>query len=441
VHWHLTSLGALTSPVGERSRPDLPLLSVVREKGVILRSSMTDEENHNFVPDDLSNYKVAHEGSLVINKMKAWQGSLGIAPLDGIVSPAYFVFDLKIADKRFGQALLRSKPYVAFFGRASDGVRIGQWDLSIHQMKRIPVAVPPVSEQTAIVRFLDYADRRIQRYIHAKKKLIALLNEQKQAIIHRAVTQGLDPNVRLKPSGVEWLGDVPEHWEVKKLRLLFQFTKGGRAAEITNEYIGKHPGPFPVYSGQTEGNGLMGNIAWHEFDFRFSVIFVSTVGARAMSTRLVTGEFSLSQNCALLIPRSQDANASFFENVLQRLFSYERASISLIMQPSLRFSDLNRFYVPHPPLTEQADIVRHLGRTTSRVDQSILAARREISLLGEYRTRLIADVVTGKLDVREAAANLPDDEPAAEPFDDLDPLDQTDEEAEDVDLEAEALPA
>jgi type I restriction enzyme, S subunit len=202
----------------QRNRPDLPLLSVVREKGVIRRSLTGNDENHNFIPDDLSNYKVARAGDLVINKMKAWQGSLGIAPCDGIVSPAYFVFDFKVANRTFGQSLLRSRPYVGAFARASDGVRVGQWDLSINGMRQIPVLVPPSDEQTAIVRFLNYANRRLDLTIRAKRKVIALLNEQKQAIIHRAVTRGLDPNVPLKSSGIPWLGEIPAHWVVKSLK-------------------------------------------------------------------------------------------------------------------------------------------------------------------------------------------------------------------------------
>ena len=147
-------------------------------------------------------------------------------------------------------------------------------------------------EQAAIVRFLDHADRRIRRYIRAKQKLIKLLEEQKQAIIHRAVTRGLDPNVRLKPSGVEWLGDVPEHWEVKKLRLLFRYAKGRRAAELTNEYIGRHSGSFPVFSGQTEANGLMGNIDWYEFDFAEPVVFVTTVVPVQCPLGLLVGDLA-----------------------------------------------------------------------------------------------------------------------------------------------------
>ena len=281
----------------------------------------------------------------------------------------------------------------------------------------VRVAVPSLPEQAAIVRFLDHADRRIRRYIRAKQKLIKLLEEQKQAIIHRAVTRGLDPNVRLKPSGVEWLGDVPEHWEVKKLRLLFRYAKGRRAAELTNEYIGRHSGSFPVFSGQTEANGLMGNIDSYEFDFSEPVVFVTTVGARAMSTRLVSGRFSLSQNCALIIPRGLETVSAYFEPVLQRVFDYEKASISLIMQPSLRFGDLNRLHVPVPPVPEQLTIVRFLDEEITRLSCETERAHHEISLLREYRTRLIADVVTGKLDVREAAARLPEEIEGPEPLD------------------------
>ena len=195
VKREVRNLRTLISKRAERDRPDLPLLSVAREKGVFVRSMTDAEENHNVIPEDLTNYKVARAGNLVINKMKAWQGSMGIAPCDGIVSPAYFVFDFRIANHAFGQRLLRSKPYVAHFGQASDGVRVGQWDLSIPGMRQIPVLVPSDDEQAAIVRFLDHANRKIDGFIRAKRKLIGLLNEQKQAIIHRAVTRGLHPDV------------------------------------------------------------------------------------------------------------------------------------------------------------------------------------------------------------------------------------------------------
>lgn len=216
-HWVAHKLRNVLRGVSERNRPDLPLLSVVREKGVILRDVTNKDENHNFIPDDLTNYKVVREGQFAMNKMKAWQGSYGVSRHNGIVSPAYFIFDIiDEVEGAYFHSAIRSKAYVPFFTQASDGVRIGQWDLSQARMRAIPFFTPPLPEQAAIVRFLDHTDRRIQRYIRAKQKLIKLLEGQKQAIIHRAVTRGLDPNVSLKPSGVQWLGDVPEHWRCTK---------------------------------------------------------------------------------------------------------------------------------------------------------------------------------------------------------------------------------
>lgn len=241
VHWEVSKLRGVLRRTTERNRPDLPLLSVVRERGVILRDVTDMNENHNFIPDDLTNYKVVHKGLFAMNKMKAWQGSFGVSRHEGIVSPAYFIFDVNGAVEDYLHVAVRSKAYVPFFAQASDVVRIGQWDLSQARMREIPFLVPPLPEQTAIVRFLDHADRRIRRYIRAKQKLTALLEEQNQAIVHQSVTGHINvrtgqPYPAYKPSGIEWLGDVPAHWEVRRLRHLIEgkLTYGANAsAEYT----------------------------------------------------------------------------------------------------------------------------------------------------------------------------------------------------------------
>ena len=222
-HWEVRKLRRTLRAVAARNRSDLPLLSVVREKGVVLRDVSNKNENHNFIPDDLTNYKVVQHGQFAMNKMKAWQGSYAVSKFDGLVSHAYFVFDLDGVDGDYFHTAIRSKAYVPYFTQASDGVRIGQWDLSLARMREISFLVPPLPEQAAIVRFLDHADRRIRRYIRAKQQLITLLEEQKQAVIHQAVTGQIDvrtgqPNPGYRPSGVEWLGDVPEHWEIRRLK-------------------------------------------------------------------------------------------------------------------------------------------------------------------------------------------------------------------------------
>jgi type I restriction enzyme, S subunit len=224
--WEARKFRSLLFPIAKRNRADLPLLSVVREKGVIIRNVKDDSENHNVIPEDLTNYKVVQAGQFAMNKMKAWQGSYGISKYEGIVSPAYFVFELRNVEPSFFHAAVRSKAYVPFFTAASDGVRVGQWDLSLDRMREIPFYVPPLPEQTHIARFLDFKTAQINRFIKAKKRLIELLKEQKQAIINDAVTGKIDvttgkPYPKYKDSGVEWLGKVPDGWAVKKGKAFF----------------------------------------------------------------------------------------------------------------------------------------------------------------------------------------------------------------------------
>ncbi|MDX2111761.1 MAG: hypothetical protein SFY80_16125 [Verrucomicrobiota bacterium] len=413
VNWEVRNLRTLISKRSERNHPDLPLLSVAREKGVFVRSMTDADENHNVIPEDLSNYKVARAGDLVINKMKAWQGSMGIAPCDGIVSPAYFVFDFRIANHTYGQRLLRSKPYVAHFCQASDGVRVGQWDLSIPGMRQIPVLLPPPDEQAAIVRFLDHANRKIDTFIRAKRKLIGLLNEQKQAIIHRAVTRGLNPDVALKPSGIPWLGEIPKHWEVKRIKYLLRevdirsttgtepllsmrmhhglvifsehFTRPPQAATLIGFKIVK-PKQFVVNRMQA-GNG---------------VIFPSCLNI----TGLVSPDYAVFDP---ILDVNVDYLGELFRSRTMRVkFRSESKGLGTGTSGFMRLYN-DRFgaiHIPLPPRTEQNTILIGIAEQSAGLNTAIARTEREIALIQEYRTRLTADIVTGKLDVRSIAKHL-----------------------------------
>ena len=192
AHWEVRKLRQLLERATERNRADLPLLSVVREKGVIKRDIANLDENHNFIPDDLSNYKVVKVGQLAMNKMKAWQGSYGVSNDDGIVSPAYFVFNVRGVNGEFFHAALRSKAYVPFFTQASDGVRVGQWDLAESRMKEISFFFPSVSEQIAIVRFIKNATAEISAAISRLEREIELLREYRTCLVADVVTGELD---------------------------------------------------------------------------------------------------------------------------------------------------------------------------------------------------------------------------------------------------------
>lgn len=191
--WKIKKLRHLLKPISIRNRPDLPLLSVVREKGVIVRNIDDPEENHNFIPDDLTNYKVVCVGQFAMNKMKAWQGSYGISKHDGIVSPAYFIFNM--ADqlfKDFFHYAIRSRFYIPFFKRASDGVRIGQWDLSISRMKEIPFLMPRYDEQKDIVRYIEKETKLINSSISHLERENELIGEYRTRLISDVVTGKVD---------------------------------------------------------------------------------------------------------------------------------------------------------------------------------------------------------------------------------------------------------
>lgn len=188
-HWEVSSLGKILLPVSEKNKPNLPLLSITRELGVIERDVEDQESNHNFIPDDLSNYKVLKEGQFGMNKMKAWQGSYGVSRFTGIVSPAYYIFDfIKSVNSRFFHLAIRSKIYISFFGSASDGVRIGQWDLSKSRMKSIPFIIPSYTEQVQIADYLDQQAVKIDQAIALKTAHIEKLKEYKSVLINDVVT-------------------------------------------------------------------------------------------------------------------------------------------------------------------------------------------------------------------------------------------------------------
>ncbi|KUK62046.1 MAG: Type I restriction-modification system, S subunit [Synergistales bacterium 57_84] len=431
-HWDIKSLESLVSSCSERRQPNLPLLSVVRERGVIPRASMADHENHNYIPDDLSNYKVVRQGNLVINKMKAWQGSLGVSEQDGIVSPAYYVYDFQVANLRFGHMLLRSKPYVAFFAQSSEGVRIGQWDLSVTGMKRIPVVLPPLPEQSAIVRFLDHIDRRIRRSIRTRQKLIKLLEEQKQAIIHLAVTRGLDPNVRLKPSGVEWLGEVPEHWAIKKLKAISPRISG-RLVYSPAQYFCESGVPFLFGKNITERGFSFEKVKFipHEINERFKHhtlregdLVMVRVGAPGLTTVVPIEADGL--NCAsmMIIRKDPGFNSKWLAYVLNSRIGQMQVDIATYgaAQVQINITDAVNFLIPTPPLNEQNQIADYIDRQISKILSIVPSINTSIKFLREYRTRLIADVVTGKVDVRHIP--LPDESNIETIFgEDVEPLD------------------
>ena len=443
THWDVLPNRAIFSEVKEQGYPDEQMLSVTITRGVIHQQALlADSSKKDSSNLDKSKYKLVRPGDIAYNKMRAWQGALGVSAYQGIVSPAYVVQRPRDGvNPKYVHYLLRTRAFAKEAERWSYGITSDMWSLRPEHFRMIYTCLPPDAEQATIVRFLDHADLRIQRHIRAKKKLIKLLEEQKQAIIHRAVTRGRDPNVRLKSSGVEWLGDVPEHWHVLPIKRAFismeygiseSATDTGHIRLLTMGNIKDGKVTIPDSGGVPSVDDMLllkpGDILFNRTN---SAELVGKVGLFRGAESPVTFASYLVRMC----PRAEH-EPEYLNTVLNDISILSLARREAI--PSLHQSNLNptrygRLQICLPPLEEQQSILLFLKESTHELDRAIDAAHREISLLQEYRIRLIADVVTGKLDVREAAASLLDEAEVHETSDEAETMIEDEEVANDVD--------
>jgi len=307
-------------------------------------------------------------------------------------------------------------------------------DLAAYLCEKVPLA--PISEQRGIARFLGYADMRILRYVSRKHDLIKLLEEQKRAVIYRAVTRGIDPDVRLKSSGLEWLGDVPGHWRIARVKTEL-YNLNSRRVPISAANRDRMTNRQYDYYG---ASGVIDQV--EDFLFDDDLLLIAEDGANLVLRNLplavvARGQFWVNNHAHILKPR--DGCLEFFAALLESV-DYTPL-ITGAAQPKLTQDRLMAMRIPVPPPAEQTAIAEWIKRNTRDLELTIDRARKEVALLREYRTRLIADVVTGKLDVRDAAARLPD-----QPLETDGPIDaiglaQIDEGTEGIDLELEEASA
>jgi len=379
------------------------MLSVSGYRGIEIKEY--DDENRKRTDEDLEGYRIVRPGQLVVNTMWLNYAGLGVSAHEGHVSPAYRSYDFRGGlELRYAHHLLRSSIYVTGYTQLLTGVRPNSLQMSRNDLMDFPVLVPPLPEQRAIAGFLDRETAKIDALVAEQRHLIDLLREKRQAVISHAVIKGLNPKAPLKPSGIDWLGDVPEGWEVRKLSKLFSARKGPRGQQLTKEYCGAHSGDFPVYSGQTEDFGVMGAIDDFDFDTGHEgVIFSTTVGAKAMSVSHIFDRFSLLQNCMIIQSKDSRALTRFFFYQLQPLFAYFRRQIPEHMQASFRIGDLYAFQIVIPSKNEQFEIAAYLDAVTAKLDALTATAETAITLLQERRAALNSAAVTGKIDVRSDA--------------------------------------
>lgn len=389
-------------------------------------------------------YQGVRRGDLVIHAMDAFAGAIGVADSNGKGTPVYSVCEpMPPANAHYYAHLVREMARSMWIHAQAKGIRERSTDFRFNEFGSQQVPLPPLAEQAAIVRFLDHYDRKIRRYIRAKQKLIKLLEEEKQAIIHRAVTRGFDPNVRLKPSGVEWLGDIPEHWEVWQIGHFARVGNGSTPSRGNSAYWdeGYYPWLNSAYANQdtiTQADQFVTATALRECHLPIvppSSVLVAITGqgktrGKASVLRI---EATINQHLAFITPRAKVASANYLKLALHGAYPQLRSisDDSGSTKGALTCADLRHFHLALPPLPDQEVILKAVEDKNRLASTAIDRAHREIQLLREFRTRLNADVVTGKLDVREAAARLLEEAEELELLEETDALPDDEEDAAD----------
>ena len=385
------------------NKQDEELLSVYLDRGVI-KFSDVDEKRTNVTSLDLSKYQFVEKGDFVLNNQQAWRGSVGVSNHIGIVSPAYLVLSLsKEINPKYANYLFRDGSMVSQYLICSKGVGTIQRNLYWPHLRRTIVALPSYIEQTAIANFLDTKTNQIVEAIAIKEQQIALLNERKQILIQQAVTQGLDPTVPMKDSGVEWIGKIPEHWIVKRAKYLFneideRSVNGDEELLSVSHITGvtprseKNVNMFMAedYSGSKtcEKNDLVFNIMW------------AWMGALGVSDRrgIVSPSYGVFRAKA-----ESTFNPIFLEYLLKStnyIEHYNKVSTGL-HSSRLRFYGHMFFDMEmgFPSFEEQNYIIEHVQKESDVIDKALSLQEQQIEALKEYKTTLINSAVTGKIKV------------------------------------------
>ncbi|PTQ55811.1 MAG: Type I restriction-modification system, specificity subunit S [Candidatus Carbobacillus altaicus] len=365
-----------------------------------------------------SQVKRFRAGDVLFGKLRPYLAKVVRPEQSGVCVGEFFVLRAKsVVSPHYLEVVLRSVRAIDFVNSSTYGAKMPRADWTFVGAMLFPL--PPIPEQTAIVRFLDWADWRIRRVIRARQRRIKLLEEYKQALIHQAVTGKIDvrtgrPYPAYKPSGVEWLGDVPAHWEVRRLKHVAHIHTGGTPAGLLDEAFDENGIPWVKPDHLLADKGLL------DPDRRLSIKAAQSIGIIKRGSLLVCGIGSVGKVgfAPYDLCTNQQINAITFSRAIFERFGHflglclaqefvkrsNKVTIAICNK-----SQMGEVSICVPPLNQQTAIVEYLDAQTAKIDAAISATRHAIELLREYRERLIADVVTGKVDVREVAAQLPEE--------------------------------
>ena len=385
-HWEVKRIASLYSESVEQGNEELPVLSVSIHHGVS-DSELSEEEMDRKVvrSEDRSKYKRVAPGDLVYNMMRAWQGAFGSVVVDGMVSPAYVVAKPKSdLPSEWIEYLLRTDFAVNEIKRFSRGITDFRLRLYWDEFKILRICVPSEEDRVSILRFLNHETAKIDALISEQQRLIELLQEKRQAVISHAVTKGLNPDAPMKDSGVEWLGDVPEHWEVVRFK---RFCELQRGHDLTNEE--REDGPHPVVTSA----GING------FHSQYIAKAPGVVTGRYGSTGTVLfiEQDYWPHNTSLYI-KDFHKNSPRFSWYLLQAIDLNSLSVKSAV-PGIDRNDVHELFVASPDLSDQNEVATYLDNYCHQQARLVQQAERSTELLAERRTALISAAVTGQIDV------------------------------------------
>jgi type I restriction enzyme S subunit len=414
AHWEMRRNGRLFTQRIETGFPDLPILEVSLRTGVSVRD--LDDTKRKQLMSNREQYKRAARGDIAYNMMRMWQGAVGMVPTDGLVSPAYVVArPFPEIESRYYSYLFRTAAYMNEVNKYSRGIVTDRNRLYWDEFKQMPAVFPPAGEQRAIAEFLDSHGRTVRHLIGAKRRLIELLNEQKQTIINRAVTCGLDPTIRLKPSGIDWLRDIPEHWEATQLKYVAEVQTGVTLGKTYGAAV-LEPRPYLRVANVQDGYLDLQDITTIHVPVSEAASCELQAGDVLMTEGgdidklgrgyIWQGEipgclhqnhiFAVRAERSMLLP---EYLALLMTSIHGRSY-FQLSAKQTTNLASTNSTTLKAFPLFLPSIDEQQRVLDYIAKETASLNSAISRALGEIDLIREYRICLITDVVTGKLDVR-----------------------------------------
>ena len=417
--WKLDKIKHHLSRIVEKGHPDETILSLYREYGVLPKDSRDD--NHNVTSEDTSKYQLVCPGDFVINKMKAWQGSMAISNHKGIISPAYYVYRFKdnVFSKRYFHYLLRNKRFVPEFRRLSGGIREGQWDLPAEAFENLFIPVPPLDEQEEIARFLDAKCAEIDALMEKMNDELDGLKLFRLSAISRFVSLGVNSHAKIKKTALQWIPNIPSHWQITKLKRLLSRNDGGvwgeeptnsetdctvlRSTEQTVD------GKWAISDPAKRSLKGIANLRYYVIEQNDLLV------TKSSGSKLHIGKTTIADERFV-------SNRYFYSNFLQRLrvssrllpnylwyflncpisreqFVYMQNSTSGI--GNINSDDIGNLFIPIPPLSEQKEIALFLNQKCTEIDQIIKEKETQLETLDAYKKSLIYEYVTGKKEVAQ----------------------------------------